>query len=290
MEDLTEDYKKLYELYKKFGAREDLNIVFYSINQPVPYKKLLIYPIKTVYYMFFHSLAQCFFVSKYDSGIGECMGMNPLEFLFYQNKEKNIDNANMWLPQLEILLLMCLKKDEFLDTEKQNKTVEFFMREVKHNNKIIKKYFIRIENEEYNWEDFEKIRDIICEQNCIELVDYKIHPDIRKKIQEKEKLLAKINKRKIGSFEELIDCLMLAGHYSEEYILNLSIRRFTNLLKRYDIMKNYDLMTLLSPNIKEKDRENIISWNGAMPKQDQYFSKVTNFAEIEGTINKANGK
>jgi len=278
MDILTDDYKKLYDLYKKFGSSEDLNIVFYSINQPVPYKDLFIYPVKTIYYMFFHFLAECFFVSKYDSGIDECMGMNPLQFLYYQDLNKKIDNANNYLPYLELLLLMCLQKSEISDDGK--KTIEF----IKKDNK----QFIRIDSQLYNWKDFEKIREIICEQNCIKLPDWKIHPTIRKKLKEKDELLNRINKRKIGSFEELVDCLMITSGFSEEYILNLSIRRFTNLLKRYDIMKNYELMTILSPNMEKRDREKILSWNSAIPIQDQYFSKITNLAEIERTVSGIN--
>jgi hypothetical protein len=278
LNNLTDDYKKLYDLYKKFGSGEDLNVVFYSTNQPVPYKDLFIYPVKTIYYMFFHSLAECFFVNKYDSGLAECMGMNPLQFLFYQDLSKKIDNANNYLPRLEFLLLMCLQKPEFDNSGE--KTIKFIEKG--------KKQLISIDGKLYDWKDFEKMRDIICEQNCIELPDWKIHPDIRKKLKEKDELMARINKRKIASFEELIDCLMLASGYTEEYILNLSIRRFTNLLRRYDIMKNYELMTILSPNMEKKDRDNILSWNSAIPKQDQYFSKVTNLAEIEKKVNGIN--
>lgn len=278
MDNLTEDYRKLYELYKNFGSMENFNIVFYSTNQPIPYKNLFIYPVKTIYYIFFHTLAECFFINKYDSKIDECMGMNPLQFLFYRNSDKGIDNAMNYLPLLEHLLLMCLNKSQTMENGKR--TIEF----VEKN----KKQFIRIENKDFGWRDFEKIRDIICEQNCIQLPDWKIHPDIRKKLKEKDELMARINKQKIASFEELIDCLMLASGYSEEYILNLSIRRFTNLLKRYDIMKNYELMTILTPNMDKKDREKIMSWNCAIPKQDQYLSKVTNLSEIEKQISGMN--
>jgi len=270
--------KKLYELYEKFGKGEDLNPVFLATNMPIPYKDLMIYPVKTLYYMFFHTLAQVFFTTKYDSGLPECMGMNMLQFLFYQNQEKGVDNPQQYLPMLECLLCLCLQISE-LD-EKGNHNIGFYKRD--------KKCFIAICGKEYNWQDYEKLRTIIAEQNSIELIDYKIHPDIRKKILEKDKLLAKQNKRKIGSFEELVDSLMLAGGYSEEYILNLPIRRFTNLLQRYDIMKHYDLMTILSPNLEKKDRENILRWNGACPKQDQFKDKVQNAAEIEKAINSAN--
>lgn len=273
-----ESKDKLYELYEKFGGGKNLYQVFYATNNPVPYKQLLIYTVKTEYYMFFHTLAQVFFATKYDSGLSECMGMNMLQFLFYVDKKKGIDNANTYLPMLECLLCLCLRIPEF--NENNEKNIEFWARE--------KKCYIKIFGIDYDWQDYENIREIISEQNSIELVDYKIHPDIRKKIAEKERILAKQNNNKIGSFEELVDSLMLAGGYTEEYILNLSIRRFTNLLKRYDIMKHYDLMTLLSPNIDKKDREKIISWNCAMPKKDQFKDKIQNASEYMEALNKAN--
>lgn len=271
---LEDDCKKLYDYYKLFGSKEELNIIFYSINKPMPYKELLIYPVKTIYYMIFHIFAECFFANKYDSGLPECMGMDPLQFLFYQDFSKGVDNADKYLPLLQELLLLCLqlpKKDE-----KGQDTVKFVQDG--------KKCFIIIQGVKYDWKDFEKIRDIICEQNSITLPDFKIHPDIRKKLEEKDKLLAKSNKQKIASFEELIDCLMLAGHFEEDYILELPIRRFNNLLQRYGIMKDYELSTILSPNMEKKDREKIKSWISAIPKKDQYFSKVTNITDIERAV------
>lgn len=271
-------YRKLYEYYNIFNKDKTFLDIFYGVNAPIPYKDLFIYPVQTLYYAIFHSFATCFFANKYDSGIRECMGMNSLQFLFYQNFKDGIDNAQMYLPLLEQLLLMCLHKEPFANGKK---TIDFIQRDKN-------KCFILIEGKQYDWKDFEAIRDIICEQNCIELPNYKIHPDIRKKLKEKEDLLNRINKKKVASFEELIDCLMLAGHYSEDYILNLSIRRFTNLLKRYDIMKTYELMTILSPNMKQRDIENIPSWISAMPKQDQYFSKIQNISEIQNQIGDMN--
>lgn len=279
MRTLEDDKKKLLEIYKKCACNKELDKMFYSTGQPILYKKLLIYPVKTIYYIPFHLFCSCFFVNKYDSGIEECMGLNSLQFLFYQNVGKNIDNASIYLPLLEMLLLICLQKEE--KNEDGEKTIRFMQDG--------KKCFIIIDNEKYNWKDFEKIRDIICEQNCVELPNYKIHPDIRKKLKEKDEILSNTNKYKVASFEGLLDCLMLAGHFSEDEVLDLSIRRFTNLLKRYDVMKNYDLLTLLVPNMDPKDRQNIMPWNSEIVKKDQYYSKITNIADIEkkiGDINK----
>ena len=47
-------------------------------------------------------------------------------------------------------------------------------------------------------------------------------------------------------------------------------------------------MTILSPNIKDRDREKIMSWISAMPKKDQYFSKVQKLSEIENKIGDIN--
>ena len=271
-------YGKLYEYYYLFGKDKTFLHVFYELNAPVPYKDLFIYPVKALYYNVFMSLASCFFANKYDSGIRECMGMNSLQFLFYQDEKNGINNAQTYLPLLEQLLLMCLHKE----CNTNGKQTIDFIRKDKN------KCFILIDGKQYDWKDFEAIRDIICEQNCIELPDYKIHPDIRKKIKEKEDLLNRVNESKPAPFGELVDCLMLIGHFSEEDVLNLPIRRFVNLLKRYNIIKSYELMTILSPNIKDRDREKIMSWISAMPKKDQYFSKVQKLSEIENKIGDIN--
>lgn len=278
--EIEKDYENLCELYKKFGSLKDFDDVFYSTDSPMPYKNLKIYPVKTIYYMFFHILVDCFFVNKYDSKVAKCIGMNPLQFLFFEGKiktidDREIDNVSQYcLPLLKELLLMCLRlKDK---NDKGFDTINFIIEE--------NKYYMVINGDKYDWKDFERIRDIICEQNCVELPDLKVHPAIRKKLKEKDLLLAKCNKNKVATFEELVDSLMLAGKFSQDYVLNLSIRRFTHLLERYDIMKHYDLYTILSPNMDKKDREKILSWNSQTPRKDTYLDKVTSLGEIEKSI------
>ena len=120
--------------------------------------------------------------------------------------------------------------------------------------------------------------------------DYTIHPVIRRMLEEKEKLLAKINKNKVGSFEELVDSLMIVSGFSEDYIHDLTIRRFTNLLRRYEIVSTYELGTLLSPNMEKKDRESILSWNSPIPKNSQFTDKVQKLSDLENQIKKINGQ
>ena len=277
---IKEHYQDCLKYYEKFGKGEDFRAVFYSLQFPMPYKDLTLYPVKTYNYMVFHTLAQVFFKHKYDAGLPECMGMNHLQFLMYENPSKGIFNAQQYVPQLTLLLQMCLHWE---DTNEAGKERIKFVKDGK-------KCYIYFDDKRYDWQDFENIKTIICEQNCIELPDYTIHPDIRRKLEEKEKLLAKINKNKVGSFEELVDSLMIVSGFSEDYIHDLTIRRFTNLLRRYEIVSTYELGTLLSPNMEKKDRESILSWNSPIPKNNQFTDKVQKLSDLENQIKKINGQ
>lgn len=265
---------ELYHIFDGVVPKEDLNECLFAISSPITYKGLKFYPIKVKYYQFFHIVASVFSMTKYDSGLPECMGMNMLQFLFHQDKEKGIDNASVALPLLQILLEMCMRIPSVDEDGNEN---ILFKRDGK-------KCYIEIFGTRYDWQDYEEIRKIIAEQNGIELVDYNIHPDIRKLIEEKKKLRAQSAENKIGTFEELIDSVMLASGQDEEKVLNLTIRRFINLIQRYDIMLTYELYTQLSPYMEKKDKHGIVRWNGAIKKDNDYKSHLVKASDLENKL------
>ena len=265
---------ELYQIFEGVVPKENLNECLFAISNPVTYKGLKLYPIKVKYYQFFHIVSSVFSMTKYDSGLVECMGMNMLQFLFYQNPEKGVDNASVALPLLQILLEMCLRIPS--QDENGNDNIIFW--------KDGKKCFIKIMGEDYDWKDYEEIRTIIAEQNSIELIDYNIHPDIRKLIEEKKKFRAQSAENKVGTFEELIDSIMLASGQDEDKILNLTIRRFINLIQRYDIMLSYELYTQLSPYLDKKDKKGVVRWNGAVKKDNDYKSHLVKASDLEKKI------
>ena len=268
---------ELYHIFEDVVPKEDLNECLFAISSPITYKGLKFYPIKVKYYQFFHIVASVFSMTKYDSGLPECMGMNMLQFLFYQNKEKGIDNASLALPLLQILLEMCMRIPT--TDENGNDNIVFWQDG--------KKCFIKIFGVNYDWRDYEEIRKIIAAQNGIELVDYNIHPDVRKLIEEKKKLRAASEENKVGTFEELIDSVMLASGQDEDKVLNLTMRRFINLIQRYDIMLSYELYTQLSPYIDKKDKKGIVRWNGAIKKDNDYKSHLVRASDLEDKIKKS---
>lgn len=281
MESLEKIRANLELLGKTLGQENEIQETFFELHLPVKYKELTFYPIKTAYLRVFGILSSVFFFSKYDSKLPEVMGLTNLQFLGYQNPTKGIDNASVCLPLLEALLLLCMNRfDDFLALSK-GEYKEHFILFLKDDKGKLK---IRIGGKDYNWKDYDAIKDIICRQNSVELPDYRIHPDIRKKLEEKDKLLSNSAQNKIGSFEELVDALMVITHFSEEQIYNFSIRRFKNLLKRYDIITSYKLMTILSPDLEKKTREKIIPWNAAMPDTESYLSKVSKLEDITSSL------
>ena len=267
---------ELYHIFEKTIPKENLNDCLFAISSPITYKELKFYPIKVKYYQFFNIVASVFSMTKYDSGLPECMGMNMLQFLFYQDKEKGIDNASVALPLLQILLEMCMRIPTFNDEGKEN---IYFWRDGK-------KCYMNIFGKDYNWQDYEEIRKIIAAQNGIELVDYTIHPDVRKLIEEKKRLRAASEENKVGTFEELIDSIMLASGQSEDAVLNMTVRRFINLIQRYDIMLSYELYTQLSPYIDKKDKKGIVRWNGAIKKDNDYMSHLVKASDLEDKFKK----
>lgn len=267
--------EELCSFFEGIIAEEDMQETLFAVSEPVRYKELTFYPVKVKYYQFFNILSSVFSMTKYDSGIPECMGMNMLQFLFYSDKKKGIDNTLIALPMLQQLLEMCMQIPHWAENGEEN--IIFW--------KDGKKCFIKIFGKDYDWKDYETIRELIAKQNGVQLVDYSIHPDVRKLIDEKKKLRAQNSGSKTGTFEELVESLMLASKLSEECILNLTIRRFINLIQRYDIMLDYELYTLLSPYIDKKDKKPLPRWNGKAPQEDYFYSNVQKANALENKLN-----
>lgn len=245
-----------------------------AISQPIQYKGLTFYPVKVKYYQFFSIVSSVLHTTKYDSKLPQCMGMNMLQFLFYESEDGKISNAKAYLPLLQILLETCLQIPHFDDDGEEN---IIFWRDGK-------KCFMKIMGVDYNYKDYEAIRELIAKQNGVELVDYTIHPDVRKLIEEKKRLRAASSGAKVGTFEELIDSIMVVTGQTEEFVLNLPIRRFVNLIQRYDIVLSYELTTLLAPYIDKKDKRNTIKWNGNIPKEDYFYSNVQKASALENKL------
>lgn len=260
MEKIGNNFEKCVELFKCFGENESLYEVFFANDYPIPYKKLLIYPVQVDLYIFFHQLVDCLLLPHLTSGDAKAISMPYFEYLIYLFKDKG---QSQYLWELAQLLLICLRMDP--TDEKGRQTIEI-VPDGSH-------FLLRIGNETYDSTDFDKIRKIICDQNAVELPDEKTHPDIVKAMKEVEEYKRKQAKVKICSFEDQINIIVAKSSYKREECLRMTIRSFTRLLERVDKIMHYEIYTLLSPNLTDAGKKSIEHYMAAEKTREERYKE-----------------
>ncbi|MBR4002737.1 MAG: hypothetical protein IKI95_01530 [Clostridia bacterium] len=262
------NYEKIVELFKLFGEQERDYSIFYANDYPIPYKGLTIYPVQVDLYMYFHSLVECLLLPHMTSGDINAISMSYFDYLVYLAKEKE---SPQYISQLFYLLQIVLRipgKDE-----KGNLNIDIIPDG--------KKSILRIFNETYNSQDFDRIRKIICDQNALEMPDEETHPDIVKAIKEVEEYKRKQANVKMCSFEDQINIVVAKSSYRRDECIKMTIRSFTRLLERVDKIMHYEIYTLLSPNLTKEGQKNITHYMAAeKTRKERYEENRTEQNEI----------
>lgn len=273
------DNEKIYELYDFFSRlnykeseigeqiKSDIRLSFSVFQKPIKYKELFLYPITMQYYEFAQILFSCLVQRKNSSGDIKAISMSYFDYLFYLAEKGEIQYIEFLLQ----LLLIILKKERYAKTNGEfiminNRPLEnivFFASENKKNKFGVLKQNIDLSKEFsfenyydiYNSSDFNKIRDIICEQNDIELPDETLSKEVLEEIEQAEKFLYKDIRETMGTLEDKINSLIVVGNVSRNEIMNMSIKNFNNCLERISMYINYNLSTILAPNMDKKARD-----------------------------------
>lgn len=243
---MENNYNKLVELYHLFGDREQDLKTFYANDYPIPYKDLKLYPVQVDLYYYFHILVECLLLPHKTSGDAKAISMSYLKYLCYLATDKQHPEHIIFLG--ELLLIVLRKEKTYIDNNGKNKSTV----DINLDNGTIS-----IEGKIYNGKDFDKIKNIILEQNALEPLDESINPDLLKAFQEREEYLQKQCQSKKASFEDQINVVVAKSSYKREEIRKMSIRSFSRLLRRIDKVMAYEIESMLSPYMDEKDRKKI---------------------------------
>jgi hypothetical protein len=241
-------FDKCNEFFIKYGNQEKIFWeIFYTNDYPVPYKDLLLYPVQVGLYIWFHIFVECLILSKNTSGDAKAISMSSLDYIFYIS----IKDKKPYVQFLRELLYIVLRKEEkmLISNGSYIDTIDFLA--------VGDKWNIRIENTMYDSKDFETIRQIICEQNLIEILDESIHPDWIKAYKDMEEYKRKQNELKLCSFEDQINIVVAKTGYKRENIVTMTIRSFSRLFERINKIEDYEVSMMLSPNMEKKHRDKI---------------------------------
>lgn len=246
MLDSNANYKKIAELYKALGEDKILRKVFYANDYPVPFKNFTLYPVQVDLYFYFHLFVECLLLPHKTSGDVEAISRSYLKYLCFLATDRN---QSQYLSYLIELILMVLRKDKTYKDEKgkEHDTVTILLDEGK----------IKIENDFIDDKEFETFREIVCEQNAVEMLDESISPDLLKAYKEREEYQRKQAQIKMCSFEDQINVVVARSAYKRDEVVKMTIRSFSRLLERTDKIMDYEIKNLLSPYMDKKDQKKI---------------------------------
>lgn len=227
-----------------------------TFDKPIPYKNLVFYPIKVKDHEEFLFYASSLMIEKNsikDPVLAiKAISMKYLDWMYEINNKDN----NLIMLFDGLLRLVLNKKDSQMEYSKDKSGNAFF----------------RVEDSVYYGEDFDIIRNIIAEQNMLDLPDEKIQKNVREALEEARRFKQKLNKNKMASFEEQMVALSVYMGIEIEKIYEMTIRKFLISIKRANqlIMSNIYLTASLSGFVSFKDKSILKSWIADIDDEDKY--------------------
>ena len=250
---------------------------YFTYDKPVPYKDLLIYPVRIIDYLNFFISVNCLTFEKNKIPDVNIIKMSYLDFLFYTFDKD--ENGKVYLMMLLEIFKLCLNIDY--------KQIEYIKDE---NNKLNLIFNLQYE-EEYkkiiiNKTDFDNIKNIILLQNIPDYNDTYIDPKVEAVLKEAQEFMNR-NKKKMASLEDQIVCVMLALHETDESkIHNLTIRKFSKILQRYDYKLHYEIYKQAECSGMVTFKEEINHWMSEL-SNSKYSDVVVDYSEFKGKIESA---
>ena len=244
---------------------------YLTYDEPVPYKGLLIYPATMRQYLDFHTYATCLLYEKNSVPNPRFISMSYLRYIFYLAEEENSPALYLCF----MLLKLVLKIDNDDD-------IKFYKKE--------DKAFFSIKDVEYNSDDFNEIKNIICIQNEIEQIDETIKKEIRDALKKAQEYKMAQNKNKMCSLEDQMLCVVISSSLKLEDIYNLTIRKFSKILARIDHKMHYEiyLSASMSGFVEFKDKDALKHWMVDLTKEDIYSDAKIDKDEMQSKIDGIN--
>ncbi len=250
----------------------------YIFDEPVKYKELVLYPVRLKDYMSFLYLSTCLMIEKNSIKDPEmavkAISLSYLEYMYTLSMKNGtfVENEITYQTLFDGLLRLVIdEKDALIKCGFENK----------------KPYF-KINDVGYDSDDFMKIREIIAEQNKLDLPDERIQKDVRDAMEEAQKFKQKLNKTKTANFEEQLLALSIYTGWDLNYIYNMTVRKFILSIQRANhmIMSNIYLTASMSGFVTFKDKSILRGWLADITQEDKYADVKM---DIDSVKNKVSG-
>lgn len=255
----------------------DSNTVYYTFDQPVPYKGLLFYPVKMRdYFIFSVTLSSLMLEKTSDPDPLKTIPMTYLQYLFYKN-----NSENKLIFMLDGLLRICLRK-----IESKNFEIKYAQ------NRDSGKPEIIISGKAYTSNDFDKIRELIAKQNGISLPNERIQKNVRDAMEQARKYKQKISGNKIADLEDQMIALSVYTGLPIDTIYEMTVRKFKRYIERADHMMRQEayLSAEMSGMVTFKDKNTIKSWLADIEKEEEYADVSMDLDSLKSKVDFSEAK
>jgi len=259
------------------------NSLQFTFDLPVLYKGLKLYPISLKDYIPFGAYSKCLTIDKNSIPDLKIISMTNLEYIYYATKE-NIEETPFLL-LFDRLLSLCLKDDESF--EKMEESVNRY-----EYDKETGKPFFTIGGISYNSDDFDEIRNIIAEQNLVELIDENISKEVRDSLEKAREFKRKQSGTGTISLEDYIISLSVSTGWTLDYIYTMTIRKFLKSIRRMDNLIHYKiyLAASMSGMVEFKDKSFIKHWLSQLDDENKYSDVSVDLDEIQDKVSLESAK
>jgi hypothetical protein len=253
--------------------------IFYAFDSPVEYKGLLLYPVRMKDYLIFQQVASCLMLEKNSikdpAEAIKAIQMSYLEYLFHV---ATTENALITL-FVGLLGLVLGKKDDY----------DF---SIKYGTDENGKPFFEIGEKRFNSADFDELREIIAEQNYIDLPDEKIQKSVRDAMEEARRFKQKLNRSKMASLEDQMIALSLFSGIEIEKIYEMTIRKFFLSIRRANhmIYSNIYITASMSGFVTFKSKEATRGWLVDLEEDDKNADVLMSLDSVKKKIDSSEAK
>jgi len=251
---------------------EDLLYTNLTFNKPIVYSEnITLYPVRMENIFEFQQYSTSFTIRKNSVfPIKEIIKMNYLDFLFYcsQNPEFGIKYNLPHLSLLymfagQLLSLVCKNQEVSIGTESA---------------------FFRINGELIDSEKFDDLRKIIIIQNDVDFnIDEFLNRDTEDALKKAQEFEDKKKKEK-SSIEDYIDSIIIGLKVTEEYVQNITIRKFWRYVKRISKHEEYQIFRSAECGGMVTFKEPIQHWMTTLEVEDKYSNLKTDEQELRSKI------
>jgi hypothetical protein len=239
---------------------------------PIPYSEnITLHPVKMEDVVEFQLFIESLTVRKESKfPVKEIIKMSYLDFLYhcalhpeYEIRYKIPNLSNFYIYAGNLLSLVCKDQDVKIDT---------------------KRAMYYVNGEEINSQKFEEIREIILAQNGVDFdVNEFMNKDTEEALKKAQEFENKKNNEK-SSLEDYIDSVVIGLETTEDYIRNLSIRKFWRLFYRINKHEEYSICKTAEVGGMVSFKTSIPHWTGSLDIDDKYAKLKTDEQELRSKI------